>query len=216
MLVRLILVAMLAGLLAGVLVTALQFRFVQPLILEAETYEHAAHDHGGKSEASASPRTALTLIANLLAGVAFALLLNAALVLAKEVGWRAGLFWGLGGYVAFALAPSIGISPELPGAVVENLFARQLWWIGTAVATAAGLVLILWVRKFAFAFAGVLLLGLPHLIGAPASHEPSPSPDALKEAFTVATLLTNFAFWVVLGMASGFLQARLVRGRSAL
>ena len=50
----------------------------------------------------------LTVIANLLAGVAFALLLNAALVLAKDKGWRAGAFWGLGGYVAFALAPSIG------------------------------------------------------------------------------------------------------------
>ena len=216
MLVRVITAAILAGLIAGTLVSVLQFQFVQPLILEAETHEHAAHDHGahdpnGEGEASASPRMMLTVIANLLAGVAFALLLNAALVLAKDKGWRAGAFWGLGGHVAFALAPSIGLPPELPGAVVTNLFARQLWWIGTAVATMAGLVLILRIRKLAFAFAGILLLGLPHMIGAPVSHGPGVAPEALIGAFTLASLLTNLAFWVVLGLSSGLLQARLVR-----
>jgi len=211
MLVRVIMAAMLAGLIAGALVSALQFQFVQPLILEAETFEHAAHAHDGEGEVGAGPRTMLTVIANLLVGIAFALLLNAALVLAKDAGWRAGLFWGLGGYAAFALAPSIGLPPELPGAVVANLFARQLWWIGTAAATMVGLVLILRVRKPAFAFAGVLLLGFPHLIGAPASHEPGVAPEALLDAFTRATLLTNLAFWVVLGLSSGLLQARLAR-----
>jgi len=211
MLVRVIMAAIFAGLIAGTLVSVLQFQFVMPIILEAELHEYVAHDHNGEVEANALQRTILTIIANLLAGVAFALLLNTALVLARDEGWRAGALWGLGGYLAFLLAPSIGLPPEFPGVVVENIFTRQLWWIGTAIATAAGLILILRIRKLPFVFTGIILLGLPHLIGVPGSHAPVITPNLLLSAFTHAILLTNLAFWIVLGVVSGLLQERLLR-----
>ena len=135
--------AIIAGVLSGLLLTALQAYKVAPLILAAESYEHAAtaHDHG---EAGAwAPqgtieRPAFRLATNMLAGVGFALLLSAALALRdRRVDWRKGLAWGLAGYAAFTLAPALGMPPELPGMVAGDLAARQAWWVGTVAATAA-------------------------------------------------------------------------------
>ena len=91
MLRAVLLAAVVAGALAGVLVTGLQAIRVVPLILAAETYEHGAppaHDDAGHGHAAAgetagddegwAPATALqrtlaTTFANLLTGIGFAL-----------------------------------------------------------------------------------------------------------------------------------------------
>jgi adenosylcobinamide kinase/adenosylcobinamide-phosphate guanylyltransferase len=49
------------------------------------------------------------------------------------------MFWGLAGFAVFTLAPGLGLPPELPAMPAADLLARQVWWIGTAAATAIGL-----------------------------------------------------------------------------
>ncbi|MCE2509573.1 MAG: CbtA family protein [Alphaproteobacteria bacterium] len=212
---RLGIVALLAGIIGGSVLSAVQLPFVTPLILEAERYEETgtqnhAHEEG---EASApSQRTFLTLAANFLTAIAFALLLNAGLGLAGESGWRAGLLWGLGGFTAFSLAPSVGLPPELPGTPAGDLFERQVWWFGTAAATGAALFLFGRFRKPLWVLLGVVLVALPHAIGAPDARGPGTAPDSLARTFVAMTLFANLLFWVTLGVASGVLQARFVRG----
>lgn len=153
---RIVLAAACAGLAAGAALTAIQTLKVLPLIAAAERYEagapaapaHArgaeedaaggsAHAHGARAQ-----RLALAFGANVVAGVAFALLLVAALSFAAPADWRKGLAWGAAGFVAFSLAPAAGLPPKLPGMTAAELGDRQLWWAATAAATAGGLALL--------------------------------------------------------------------------
>ncbi|HSA80152.1 MAG TPA: CbtA family protein [Geminicoccaceae bacterium] len=224
MLRTVLLAALVGGALAGVLATGLQAFRVVPLILAAETYEQAEatppHGDAGQGQAASdaegwAPETALqrtlaTTFANLLTGIGFALLLAAALTLTGGTDWHHGLLWGLGGYAAFVLAPSISLPPSVPGMPEAHLEARQLWWLGTVVATAAGLYLLIRVRLWYGAVLGALGLLLPHLIGAPAPvAEQGPVPAEIVHAFRSTTQATNLVFWLVLGSVTGFLLGRL-------
>ena len=163
-----------------------------PLILAAEVYETAApaeaspatdgHDHQHGTEAhGAEPwapedgweRNAYSLGAQLITGVGLAFLLTAAIVFfGKGADWRRGLLWGLAGFASFTLAPSIGLPPELPGTEAAPLLDRQLWWIGTVIATAGGLFAAARVRNvYGYAIA-VVLIAAPHIIGAPQPEVP--------------------------------------------
>jgi cobalt transporter subunit CbtA len=230
MLRAILLAAVVAGALAGLVVTGLQALRLVPLILQAETYEQreaipanggVGHGHAAPGDAaagdtgwapeSALQRTLATTFANLLTAIGFALLLAAALALTGGAGWHPGLLWGLGGYAAFVLAPSISLPPGMPG-MPEALEARQIWWLATVVATAAGLFLLIRLRVWYGALLGALCLVLPHLIGAPAPGAGAgPVPAEIVEAFRSATQTTNLVFWIVLGSATGFLFDRLAR-----
>lgn len=232
---RILTAALIAGVAAGLLATALQAARVWPLILAAETFENAAptqaHHHGAEAAADHAAmveawapedgieRMAYTLLFNVLTGFGFALLLNAGLMLRRAAGgqtdMRTGLLWGLAGFASFALAPALGLSPELPGMVAADLFARQAWWLATALATAGGLALIVWPRRAAMAALGVALIVAPHLIGAPHPEaaptdlmEASRVPAELAAAFVAASLVTAAVFWAALGVVSGWLQHR--------
>ncbi|HEY0918157.1 CbtA family protein, partial [Devosia sp.] len=150
---RIVFAAVLAGLAAGLGMSALQHWKVTPLILIAETFEspapashaHAAetpdpsHDEATWAPADGVERTAYTVLANVLTAIGFALLLAAASVLTGlPVTARNGIVWGVGGFVAFQLAPAVGLPPELPGMVAAELGARQAWWWATALSTGAG------------------------------------------------------------------------------
>jgi cobalt transporter subunit CbtA len=227
-------VAALAGLLAGIVMTAMQAFATVPLILQAETFENAgeaapAHDHGADAAGAAAPavgaleheeeawapadgfeRTFYTISANVVTAIGFGLVLVAVSEFAGGISsWREGLFWGLGGFAVFTLAPGLGLPPELPAMPAADLAARQLWWIGTVAATAAGLALIAFRSSLAFALIGVALIVAPHVIGAPQpeSHE-SPIPADLHHQFVVAVTVTNLIFWVVLGAAAGIIRRR--------
>lgn len=217
MFLRIGLSAIIAGVLSGLLLTALQAYKVEPLIVAAESYEHAAaHDHG-EAEAWAPQgtieRPAFRLATNMLAGVGFALLLSAALALRdRRVDWRRGLAWGLAGYAAFSLAPALGMPPELPGMVAGDLAARQVWWVGTVAATAAGLWALLLAANPWLKVAGAALLAVPHLIGAPQVPQAVGSvPPELAAAFVSATLVANLLFWLVMGGLAAAALARLGR-----
>jgi cobalt transporter subunit CbtA len=232
-------VAAIAGLLAGIGMTAMQAFATVPLILKAETFEKTAgteaHDQGiapanavGGTEASVAQaheheteawapadgfeRFAYTAAANIVTAIGFALILVA---ISEAFGgianWRQGLFWGFAGFAVFTLAPGLGLPPELPAMPTADLVARQVWWIGTVTATAAGLALIAFRSSIPLAVLGVALIVAPHVIGAPqpASHE-SPIPEELHHQFVVAATVTNLVFWVVLGGIAGIVRGRFL------
>lgn len=229
---RILIAALVAGLAGGLVATALQAARVWPLILSAETFENAAptqahHHHSGAADAARHAamveawapedgleRMAFTLLFNLLAGFGFALLLNAGLVLRQAAGGRAdtttGLLWGLAGFASFALAPALGLPPELPGMAAADLVTRQVWWLATALATAGGIALIALPRRLPLALLGLALLTAPHLVGAPhpAPGESSGVPAELAAGFVAASLVTAAVFWAALGTVSGWLQHR--------
>ena len=216
--------AVAAGLIAGIAMTVLQARFTVPLILAAETYENAApaHDHDAATPAHTHEpeawapadgfqRMAFTVAANVVTAVGFALLLVAASDFAGGItGWRGGLLWGLAGFAVFTLAPGLGLPPELPAMPAAELLPRQVWWLGTVAATAAGMALLLLGKSPALAAVGIALLVVPHLVGAPqpASHE-SPIPAGLHHSFVVAVTITNLVFWALLGTLVGVLRPRI-------
>lgn len=215
----LLIAGIMAGVLAGLAVTAIQLLEAVPLIHAAEVYEAAAagaQAQGGHDSAAASAGIARrlgTLGANLLAGIGYGLLVAAGLALMRHSGWRHGLLWGLAGFAAFSLAPAQGLPPELPGAEAADLGLRQAWWAATAAATAAGLALIFLTRRWPLAALGVGLLIAPHAIGAPQPEIAGGSaPEAMAHAFVSATLVANALFWAVLGASAGELYGRLIRG----
>ncbi|MBD9483930.1 CbtA family protein [Pseudomonas sp. PDM14] len=219
-----------AGLLAAIVLTLLQSLWVTPLILQAETYENsepatevvaehshaadaAAHEHSHDAEAWSPEdgwqRVLSTGLSNLVVAVGFGLMLAGLFTLrAPNKTWQ-GLLWGLGGFATFSLAPSAGLPPELPGTAAADLLLRQYWWIGTALATAGGLGLLAFGRNWALRIGGLVLLAIPHLIGAPQPevHE-SLAPEALEHEFILASLLTNAVFWSALGLAAAWFASR--------
>ena len=183
------------------MLTAIQQIQVEPLIRAAEAFE-AAHDAG-------APSIIATAVANIVLATAFALFLCAAMTLRPAAGWRAGIAWGLAGYVVFFVAPAIGLPPELPGTESAALHERQLWWAFVAANTAAGLALIVFCKATLLRALGVVVLVLPHVVGAPhPSLHASSVPADLAGAFVRASYVANAVFWLVLGTIAGFLMRR--------
>ena len=212
-----------AGALAGVLVFAAHMMTTSPLIRHAEVYENAsAHSHGSTAAASditsnaelageGWERGAYTLLADMLTSIGFAFALVGAIALrGREIDWRRGLIWGLCGFAAFSVAPALGLAPELPGMHAADLQNRQVWWLGTAAATAGGLALIFLAERRALKVLGAVLIVLPHVIGAPAGHELRPGgvPAELAAEFAVATLVVSGLFWLLLGGLTGHFYRR--------
>lgn len=207
-----------AGLLAGLLLTGIQQLQVAPLILEAETYEDAAaeiahthaaetghHEHAHEWQPENGwERTIYTAVANVTLAIGLGLVLGAAFSLRGRISWRSGLLWGLAGYAAFFVAPSLGLPPEVPGTLAAPLQDRQLWWLVTVAMTSAGLALLAFARDWKFKALGVLMFVAPHLIGAPQPQNPgSAAPRELAHAFIQATAIANAVFWLALGGLMG-------------
>lgn len=229
---NLFLAAVLAAFCAGLVMSAIQHFRVTPLILHAETFEGEGHSHGhthihddgtehthetGEGAGGAveewAPqdgfeRTAYTVVANLLAAAGFALVLGAVSMLANiPITFANGALWGIAGFFVFSLAPAYGLAPELPGMPAADLVARQVWWVGTALATGAAVLLLAKSRAPWAILAAVVLVALPHVVGAPAApDEPSAVPAHLATQFAAATLGTAAVFWIILGAVFGRLN----------
>ena len=217
---EMVLTAAVAGLVAALVMTAVQSIWVTPLILQAEVYEeaseaaspstHAAstaehhHDADAWKPQDGWPRMLFTFAATTLMGVGYAFLLVAVYVWWRHPANAAyGLLYGLAGFLVFFAAPGIGLSPELPGTAAAALASRQYWWLGTAIATAAGLALILMQSRWWLRAVGVALLIVPHLIAAPQpAVEGAVAPAALQSQFVVATTVCSVLFWLTLGWSS--------------
>jgi cobalt transporter subunit CbtA len=222
--------SVIAGFTVGLIVTGLQQFGTVPLILKAEVFEKAveahqgAHAAPGPQETVAShshsdhvhaaeaweprdglERNAYTAAANVLTAIGFALLLAGFFSVrsgatGESASWHEGLMWGLAGFLVFTIAPGIGLPPELPGVPTAPLLSRQIWWGVAALATAAGLGLVVFRRSVPASIAGLMLIVLPHLIGAPElEHVDTNVPSSLSHQFVVAVTLTSLAFWSMLG-----------------
>lgn len=228
---RIVISACIAGLAAALALTAAQAVWITPLIAQAETYEEAAqvntsaHEHHAASsqendnshhhEDAWQPqdgwqRTLATGISNTVMGVGFALMLCGMYALRQPPNVSQGLRWGLAGYVIFFAAPALGLPPDLPGTAAAELSARQYWWLGTAITTAAGLSLIFLQARKPYKLFGIVMLAIPHVIGAPhPAVLQSLSPEALQTQFRLITIFTNALFWLLLGVLSAAAFKRL-------
>jgi cobalt transporter subunit CbtA len=151
------------------------------------------------------------MAANTLTAIGYALVLTGLIAFSgRPATWRSGFIWGMGAFACVMLAPTLGLPPELPGTPAGPLAERQLWWLATVVATAAGLGLIAFNGKpWAVALA-LLLIAAPHLIGAPLAPagETALAPEALHHQFIMAAVVTSFVFWMLLGSLSGAVLRR--------
>ena len=216
---RLFWIALLAGLLAGLSASVVHLLKLGPLIVVAEVLEarqeptaanHTAHDDHAHEASAAQPdatsRAALTIGFNCLTGFGFALLLCALFNGKQSLNARRGAAWGAAGFIAFFVAPALGLPPSLPGSELAEIGARQTWWLGTAAASAVGLMLLSGPHVAWRLTLGSLLLALPHAIGAPPSPAGANQPPAeLAHAFVVWTAIASALFWLALGTASGWL-----------
>jgi cobalt transporter subunit CbtA len=206
---RIVFAAALAGVMSGLLLTVIQQIEIVPLIGAAEVRETAnlasqAHQY---SEANQSwtphhgwERALATAVSNIILAIAFALLLGSAMSLRRSSGWRAGLVWGIAGYVVFFVAPALGLPPEPPGTDAAPLSDRQLWWVATASCTAAGLWLAVFAGKPLVRVFGLVLLCAPHAIGSPQPQiDDRANIGDLAQEFIRATYLANAALWLSLG-----------------
>jgi cobalt transporter subunit CbtA len=241
-----VLSSIVAGFVGGAIVTVIQQFGTVPLILKAEVFEKAAeqhehhaapavsqggtaaHSHAGHEHPAEAwepqdglERNAYTAAANVLTAIGFSMLLAAIFAMrggnmGGQVSWHEGLMWGLAGFVVFTLAPGLGLSPELPGVPAAPLLSRQIWWVLAAATTAGGLGLIVFRRSVPASIAGLVLIVLPHLVGAPElEHIETNVPTSLSHQFVVAVTLTSLVFWFVLGGLTSVAFAHFDRPEAA-
>jgi len=228
--------ALFAGCAAGLIAALLHFAFVQKYILLGEMYESGAmthftdevdhpapletaepvaekgHVHHHQAATGDWQRNGLTALFMLILYTSYGLLLTAGFAffdsLGRKIGPAEGMLWGIAGFVAFQLAPAMGLAPELPGAIAADLGERQIWWWSTVFGTGAGIALLAYGRKtWMFVLAGALL-ALPHVIGAP---EPEgyfgTAPPEVAAAFAARVLGSALVAWTCLGWLAGHFWA---------
>ena len=237
MLYRLLTTGLFSGAVAGVIVTIVHLVLVTPLISEAEQFEdpgagpthvtaagtsksHSAshtqesgeHTHDVWEPTDGIERTSFTLLSNLLTTVALGLLMATALTLyGRPISVIQGLTWGSFGFLAFALLPSLGLPPELPGAAVGDLEDRQIWWLASAFGSAGGLAALVLGTRWTTRIAGILVILAPHVIGAPhpIKDEVGLAPPELAAHFAVNSLFSSLVMWLVIGATIAYVGLRM-------
>lgn len=176
-----------------------------------------AHAHEGEHEDGGimfgMSRFSGTLMANLVTGAGFALLLaGVSLVTGNAITVANGALWGAAGWLAVHLLPAIGLPPELPGFPAAELGDRQAWWGATVVLSAVGLYLLILKDGIAAKVAGIALVAAPQVYGAPQPADiASNVPAVLGAEFAVAALATTLFFWIVLGLSLGYANEKIAR-----
>jgi cobalt transporter subunit CbtA len=230
---RIFFTAIIAGFLGGLGISVVHEFTTTPIILHAEQFESKAatapakHSHLGGirspllilahsqdapvagpeawAPAAGLERTLFTILANILTGIGFALILVACIALSgRPVTGRTGVLWGIAGFAIINLAPALGLPPEVPGTMSAELAPRQGWWFLCVAATAAGLWILVFRQGARWIVAGIVLITLPHLIGAPQPTRMGGTvPPELAGHFAAASLVTAAIFWTMLGWLSG-------------
>jgi cobalt transporter subunit CbtA len=239
--------AFVVGIIVGSLYGLFQQYQINPIIYAAESFEVSdieapantvthndaeaahSHDHGdgtGWSPANEFQRVAATLAANIVAAIAFSLILISVMSfhnlksIKPKLNWKTGILWGVALMLSMFVAPSLlGLHPEIPGTISESLGQRQVWWISSTVATATGLMLIYYAAPV-FKIAGAALLILPQLLGAPMPETHSyvitnpsaiESLDQLTGQFVIMTTIGMTIFCLLIGTLCGFASTRFIR-----
>ena len=176
-----------------------------------------AHAHEGEEDEGGimfgMSRFSGTLLANLVTGTGFALLLaGVSLVTGNPITVANGALWGAAGWLAVHMLPAIGLPPELPGFPAAELGARQVWWVLTVLLSAAGLYLLFLKQGLVAKVIGVVLIAAPQVYGAPQPTDISSNvPAVLGAEFAVAALATTLFFWIVLGLSLGFANEKIAK-----
>jgi len=251
MIVRLLLAALAAGLIAGMAMTPAQYVRTIPLIMQAETYEngeaghhHAAadagaaeeaetagHSHGADAHGTASEddgsmlgfgRLGDTILANLVAGAGFALMLAAVALLAGiefpagRDGVVRGVLLGTAAWFCVQLAPSMSLPPAVPGFPYADLGDRQGWWVIAVLASAIGIWCLLMRPEWLVKTLGGVLIVAPHVWGSPVPEDLSSAvPAYIASAYAAASLATTLFFWLLLGGLLGFFLSRVSEEQAA-
>ena len=174
-------------------------------------YEHS-HDHHDGEEPTYM-RNGLSVVFSIFTYAGFGLMMMAAFAFAAERGVlitaRSGLLWGLSGFVAVQFAPAFGLPPEVPGNAAADITIRQVWWFSTVAATIVGIALIAFGRNVLQWGLAVVVLLLPHVIGAPHPGEYwGSAPPELAAAYAARTLGVGLVAWLVLGFTAGYFWAQ--------
>jgi cobalt transporter subunit CbtA len=181
----------------------------------AETDAAASGTEGATEEASGGmptrfdtpldlARDAQTVGFFLVVYAAYGLFLAAAVGLARGRGYRPErghvVLWAAAGFAAFALVPSFGLAPELPGMAAGPLEARQLWWVVTAAVTATTLagVAVGGARAPWAGLVGVAVLTGLMLLAPEPEALTGPVPPELSAAFAGRSLGLAAVAWLVL------------------
>jgi predicted cobalt transporter CbtA len=93
-----------------------------------------------------------------------------------------------------------------------ELLARQVWWVATAACTLGGVGLLVFAAG-PWRGAGIVLILLPHLTGAPNADGYANIPGEMGATFAAASLAASAVSWIVLGSVSGWAQQWLAPGR---
>jgi len=201
---RLLVPALAGGIAAGIVTAILQQVFLVPMILQAEALELGGAEHVYRG----LDRALYTALFDCLGAFGFALLLAVGCAWRGVRTWKQGLAWGLAGYASFALAPALGLPPELPGVESAALVARQLWWLGTALATAAGIATLAFVSARRVALLGLILLALPHIIGAPGGLGIGAVREGIARNFAFGSLAVSLVMWSTIGIVTVMVMKR--------
>ena len=196
-----------------------------PAAADGHDHAAAAHEHGGNGDevrvgGFAPIRDGLSLLFSVVIYTGYAFVVVAAMALASDRGVsvtaRRGILWGLAGFVAFQLAPAIGLPPEVPGSVAADLGARQIWWLATVICSALGLGMLAFGRDWTLWGLAIGLLAAPHIVGAPeAEGFAGVVPAELAGLFAARALGVGMAAWAVLGLACGHFWQREATPRPA-
>ena len=219
--------ALLAGVAAGLIAALLQFSFVIPLILEGELYEtgervHFAIDGSTQSDRALPAlgddfaRHGMTLAFNVVTYSGYGLILLALMVFAQRKGTaltpRAGLIWGVAGFITLQLAPGVSQPPVLPGVIGAEMGLRQTWWVFTVVSTGSALGLIAFAKGWVTLLSVPLLL-IPHIIGAPYLDTYfGVAPPELSARFAARSFGASLAGWSLLGFLTAWFWTRTDEG----
>jgi cobalt transporter subunit CbtA len=175
-------------------------------------HDHDAHSHG-QDDTPFWLRQVNTALTMTLTYCGYGLVMVAGMTIArhfgKTIGGAESLLWGLAGFAAFSMAPALGLEPALPGMAAADLVDRQTWWLGCAVATVAGLGLLAYGGGIGARMAGIVIMALPHVIGAPHLDElfGAVSPE-LAARHAAGSLGVGLVAWLTLGGLSRWLMDR--------
>ncbi|TMV09633.1 cobalt transporter [Ruegeria sediminis] len=214
---RILTSALFAGAAAGLITALLQLLFVQPVLLHAELYESGELVHFGAEAVSAHPelpgfdamRDGLSIVFTMLTYTGYALVMVALMSLAErmghEVNARAGILWGIAGFITFHFAPGLSLAPEVPGVAAADIGARQIWWTATVAAAGVAMWLIAFGGNMVSYLIAAALLIAPHAIGAPEPESfTGPVPTEIGALFAARAFGVGLAAWVLLGAFAGY------------
>jgi cobalt transporter subunit CbtA len=221
---RIILATLFAGMMAGIILAGIQYVRLTPLILAAEVFETPETEaiaEANKPCVETMPgmkmcaddgnstwkpkdgwqRTLSTTAASLLTGAGFAILMVGVSMLSNmPITKQNGLIWGMCGFIAASLAPSIGLPPELPGMPAIDLHTRQIWWIAAIMFTGAAIFLWIKAKDYWWNLAAVIIALTPQFF-APVNIAKTEGnlPASLAAEFATSSLAANLVMWLAIG-----------------